>query len=162
MKRKENIQHLLLVLLASLAMAGGISLFLNQVSYNPDFSVMDAISGATKKSRCNQAQEETAPAWEYTLDDVSLSEEAYADEVIVTAETAYKVLKHIPDETAGSIVLLSNRENKDYQNAVQSLTDYLETQGYQVQIKTCSEIMMLSLVHAGHFDLFLMSEEAVQ
>lgn len=46
---KERIQHSLVLLIGLLVIVGGISLFLNNASYNPDFSVMDAISGATKK-----------------------------------------------------------------------------------------------------------------
>ncbi|MFR9100849.1 MAG: DUF6921 family protein [Anaerostipes hadrus] len=42
---------------------------------------------------------------------------------------------------------------------MQNVADNLKKQGYKIFIKQCSETMMLSLVHAGHFDLFLMKEE---
>lgn len=59
-------------------------------------------------------------------------------------------------------MLLADKENEDYQKAIQNIADYLKEQGYKVRIKKCSETMMLSLVHAGHFDVFLMSEEVTQ
>ena len=160
---KERIQHLMLVLLGVLLIAGGLSLFLYNVSYNPDFSVVDVISGATKKSRRDKGKREETSVWGYTKDDLALSGENYTEEVIVTAENTYRVLENISMmEHADDIVLLSDKENEAYQKAVGNLSDYLNEQGYHVRIKECSETMMLSLVHAGHFDLFLMSEEAAQ
>ena len=160
---KERIQHLMLVLLGVLLIAGGLSLFLYNASYNPDFSVVDVISGATKKSRRDKGKREETSVWGYTKDDLALSGENYTEEVIVTAENTYRVLENISMmEHADDIVLLSDKGNEAYQKAVGNLSDYLNEQGYHVSIKECSETMMLSLVHAGHFDLFLMSEEAAQ
>ena len=158
---KERIRHVVLILMALLIIVGGISIFLNNASYNPDFSVIDAISGATKKTHGDNDENETAFLWGYTKDDLALSDENYAEEMIITAGSTYKILKNISAiENTDTIVLLSDRGNTEYQKAVQNIADYLKEQGYHVRIKKCSETMMLSLVHAGHFEVFLMSEEA--
>ena len=157
---KERIQHLMLVLLVLLILTGGISVFLDNASYNPDFSVIDAISGATKKTHYDSDSGETVSVWGYSKDDVALSGADYAEETITTSGHTYKVLTHTPSvEKTDNIVLLSDKGNKEYQKAVRNVADHLKEQGYHVRIKKCSEIMMLSLVHAGHFDMFLMSEE---
>ena len=160
---KEKIQHRLFVLAALLVLVGGISLFLNNASYNPEFSVLDAITGATKKTQHSEAKDETVPAWGYTTDDIALSGKDYVEEQIVIDGNTYKVLKNTKAiENADKIVLLSNKENKEYQKAVKKIADSLKEQGYKIRIKECSEMMMLSLVHTGHFDIFLMSEEVAQ
>ncbi len=160
---KEKIQHRLFVLAALLVIVGGISLFLNNASYNPEFSVLDAITGATKKTQHSEAKDETVPAWGYTTDDIALSGKDYVEEQIVIDGNTYKVLKNTKAiENADKIVLLSNKENKEYQKAVKKIADSLKEQGYKIRIKECSEMMMLSLVHTGHFDIFLMSEEVAQ
>ena len=157
---KERTQHLTLILLVLLVLAGGLSVFLNNASYNPDFSAMDAITGATKKTHYDSDTGETVSVWGYSKDDVVLSGSDYTEEMIVTAGKTYKVLKNIPSvENTDDIELLSDKGNKEYQKAVRNIADYLKEQGYHVRIRKCSETMMLSLVHAGHFDLFLMSEE---
>ena len=158
---KERIRHVALILLALLIIVGGISIFLNNASYNPNFSVIDAISGATKKKHDDSAKNETVFSWGYTKDDLALSDENYAEETIITAGNTYKILKHISSiKNTDTIMLLSARGNTEYQKAVQNVSVYLKEQGYHVRIKECSETMMLSLVHAGHFEVFLMSEEA--
>lgn len=160
---KERIRHMMLILLALLVIVGGISIFLNNASYNPDFSMIDAISGATKKTHDDNDKNETVPSWGYTKDDLALSDENYAEETIITAGSTYKVLKNISAiENTDTIMLLSDKGNTEYQRAVQNIADYLKEQEYHVRIKECSETMMLSLVHAGHFEVFLMSEEAGQ
>ena len=160
---KEKIQHTVFLLAALLVIVGGISLFLNNASYNPDFSVLDAISGATKKTQHGEEKDETVPAWGYTTEDIALSGKDYVEANIVTDGKTYKVLKNTKRiENTENIVLLSDKENKEYQKAVKNIAGSLKEQGYKIRIKECSETMMLSLVHAGHFDIFLMSEEVAQ
>ena len=157
---KEKIRHYALILLVLLMVVGGISIFLNNASYNPNFSVIDAITGATKRSKRNNNKNQTVSVWKYSMDDIALSEKNYTEETIITPESTYKVLKNTANiESTNNILLLSDKGNKEYQKAVQNIAEYLESQGYQIQIKECSETMMLSLVHAGHFGMFVMNEE---
>ena len=155
---KEQIQHRLLILLVLLGLTGSISLFLNNASFNPDFSMLDSISGATKKS--HQGKNKAVSKWNYTQDDIALEEgEKYREEYITIEQDSYILLeKNVVPSKENTVVLLSNRENSVYQQAVGKVAEYLQKQGYHVQIKEYTETMMLSLVHAGHFDFFLMRE----
>ena len=118
-----------------------------------------------KKTHSDNDKSETVSSWGYTKEDIALSEElfsSYTEEMIVIAGNTYRVLENTSDKNTDKIVLLSDKGNKEYQRAVKNIADYLKEQGYHVRIKECSETMMLSLVHAGHFDIFLMSEEVAQ
>lgn len=183
---KKAIQHRALILLALIIVTGGISIFLNNVSFNPDFSVVDALSGATKKSKKKAVTGETISTWKYTIEDVALKkgqytekgqstkkgqyikkaqyEEQYIEKILKIDEGTYRILenegvkKKIKSKTK-EIILLSNKENSSYQKAVKNVASYLEKQGNSVRIKECTETMMLSMVHAGDFTVFVMSEE---
>ena len=65
--------------------------------------------------------------------------------------------ENLPKNT---LVMLSDKDNDDYRQAVQQVTAYYRALGYRIEIRECSETMMLSLAHAEHFDLFLLREEA--
>ena len=172
---KEYIQKRLGVLLVLLLAVGGISVFLNNVSFNPDFSVMDVMSGATKKAKQRKNENKEVLNWGYTREEIVLPEnEDYEEEMVIAGTDTYRILRKVSGgnvsmenssqkegslESSREIVLLSNRENSAYQTAVQQVASCLKKQGYKVRIKNCTEIMMLSLVHAGHFDVFLMREE---
>ena len=157
---KEIIKHMLFVTACLVIIVAGISVLFHNISYNPDFSVMDAISGATKKSKHNKKETKEDPDWNYTKDDIVLSGKEYTEESITIKNCIYKLLKNKTKfSKKEQIILLSNKEDKTYQKAVRNVADRFERQGYKVSIKQSSETMMLSLAHAGHFDLFLMREE---
>lgn len=157
---KEKIKHMLFVTASLVIIVAGISVLFHNISYNPDFSVMDAISGATKKSKHNKKETKEDPDWNYTKDDIVLSGKEYTEESITIKNCIYKLLKNKTKfSKKEQIILLSNKEDKTYQKAVRNVADHFERQGYKVSIKQSSETMMLSLAHAGHFDLFLMREE---
>ena len=157
---KEKIKHMLFVTACLVIIVAGISVLFHNISYNPDFSVMDAISGATKKSKHNKKETKEDPDWNYTKDDIVLSGKEYTEESITIKNCIYKLLKNKTKfSKKEQIILLSNKEDKTYQKAVRNVADHFERQGYKVSIKQSSETMMLSLAHAGHFDLFLMREE---
>lgn len=151
---KKQIKHCILVIIIVFLTAGAISLFLNNLSFNPDFSLFDAMSGATEKS--HQVENEESE-WNYSRTDIQLSDSKYTEKWITTGKSRYRILQK--DSDTKDIVILSDKENDDYQEAVGKVAGDLETKGYHVRIKKYSEIMMLSLAHAGHFDVFLMSEE---
>lgn len=159
---KEKIKHMLFVATGFVVIVTGISVLFHNISYNPNFSVMDAISGATKRSKSNSKDKgnEASSDWNYTKDDIALSEKEYTQVSITTKNSTYHLLKSKTKfSKKENIILLSSKENKTYQKAVQNVADDLKKQGYKISIKQCSETMMLSLAHAGHFDLFLMKEE---
>ena len=157
---KEKIKHMLFVTASLVIIVAGISVLFHNISYNPDFSVMDAISGATKKSKHNKKETKEDSDWNYTKADIALSGKEYTEVLITTKNSTYHLLKSKQKfSKKQDIILLSSKENKTYQKAVQNVADNLKKQGHKISIKQCSETMMLSLAHAGHFDLFLMREE---
>ena len=161
---KEAVQHKILVLGILVIVAGSISVFLNNASFNPDFSMLDALTGATRKAHHAESEsvsESSEPLWEYTLDDIQLPEETpYVVEKIATDNETFCVLKKLGStEQKKPQILLSNSENSAYQQAVQSLAGALEAQGENVQIKEYTETVMLSMAHAEKFDYFLLRGE---
>ena len=154
---KEKIKHRCMILLIWLIVVFGISVFLNHASFDPNFSALDVVTGATKNSDKKNKNENTV--WNYKKDELYLSKKQNVKEVkIKTNGITYHVLKH-DLQNKKEILLLSNKQDNDYQKAVEHIEKYFEDQGYQVKIKETTETMMLSMVHAGKFDLFLMSEE---
>ena len=98
-------------------------------------------------------------AWGYFVDDLALpDEEEYTEETIEIKGSDYVVLKKA-DLPKDNLLLLSEKDNGDYAEAVQQVAEYYENLGYPVEIREYSETMMLSLAHAEHFDLFLLRKE---
>lgn len=161
---KEKIEHRVFILLTLVLIVGGIALFLNNLSFNPDFSIMDAVSGATQRSHKSEDQQDVISTWNYTREELALPENnSYAETLITPQKTAYRILENSSQKTnTKTAILLSNKQDVSYQNAVQEVADYLTDQGYDVQIKECSETMMLSMVHAGKFTFFIMDQEVAQ
>ena len=161
---KERIRHRILIICILIIVVGGITLLLNNISFNPDFSVMDAISSATKKSSHDKGSEKVISKWKYTREDIELSDnDSYTESFIIIEDVTYKILENTyRKENAGKMTLLSNKEDTNYQAAVKKVAEYLENQGYDIQIKEYTESMMLSMAHAGKFTFFIMDEEVQQ
>lgn len=157
---KTQLKRRLLILLASLLLVIGISAFLNRASFDPNFSVVDAISSATKRSHRSSSKTDTVTAWSYSVDDLALPDgSAYIEETTTIGNTSYVLLRkaELPN---GTLLILSDKDNRDYTKAIQQVAEYYEALGYTVEIREYSETMMLSLAHTEHFDLFLLREEA--
>ena len=162
MERRRAILLVLTVVLIS-----WFDSFLNKVSFDPNYSAVDVFSSASEKAKKQKSSEQIEEPWNYTWDDVQLSEEeGYKEEKIVIGGTAYTVILnengHIEKNSGKDLLLLSNSLNSSYQEAVSHLEAYYSAQGYQVKVESCSETMMTSYVHAGDFDVFLLREEAAQ
>lgn len=158
---KKQLKRRAIILLASFVLVTGISAFLNKASFDPDFSVVDAVTGATKRSHHNSSKTETdtITMWGYSEDDLVLQDEtAYIEEKIEVKNDSYVVLKKA-DLSKDTLVILSDKDNSDYTKAVQQVASYYEDLGYSVEIREYRETLMLSLAHAGHFDLFLLRKE---
>lgn len=157
---KNQLKRRLLILLVSFLLVFGISTLLNRASFDPNFSVVDAISSATKRSHRNPSKTDTVTVWGYSVDDLALPDgSAYMEETTPIGNTSYVLLRkaELPN---GTLLILSDKDNRDYTKAVQQVAEYYEALGYTVEIREYSETMMLSLAHAEHFDLFLLREEA--
>lgn len=152
----------LAILIVVILLVTGISVFLNRVSFDSNFSAIDVISGATKHSQKKSSSSDESDDWEYSVDDIVLSDtEAFTEKTIITDGGTYTVLQKLnfPNDT---LVILSDQNNNDYKNAVQETADYYENLGYKIEIRNYNETMMLSLAHAEHFDLFVLRREEIQ
>lgn len=111
----------LMILFITILFVGSFSIFLNRVSFDANFSVIDAISGATKQTHRKKDKANTVETWSYSIDDLSLPDKtAYIEETIHTETGDYVLLRkaNLPNDT---LVILSDSENRDYSKAVQSL-----------------------------------------
>ena len=157
---KTQLKRRFIILLASLLLVIGISTLLNRASFDPNFSVVDAISSATKRSHRNSSKTDTVTVWSYSVDDLALPDgTAYTEETIETTKGNYILLQRAV-RSEDTLIILSDIDNSDYAKAVQQVAEYYENLGYTIEIREYSETMMLSLAHAEHFDLFLLREEA--
>ena len=156
---KEQLKRRLLILMAALGVVIVFFTIFNHASFDPNFSFIDAISGATKRSQRND--EDTAIEWEYSTDDLVLpNPAAYTEKIIDTSTGRYRVLQKV-DFSDTQLILLSDKNNSSYANAVEQVANYYENAGYTDTVREYSETMMLSLAHVERFDLFLLREEAV-
>lgn len=156
---KDQLKRRFIILIVSILVVIGISVFFNRASFDPDFSVVDVISGASKRSSRISSKTTTMTAWDYSEDDLALPDKmAYTEETIEVKDSSYVLLRksELPKDT---LVILTDKNNSDYTKAVQQIAEYYENLGYLVEIREYSETMMLSLAHAGHFDLFLLRKE---
>lgn len=157
---KNQLKRRAIILLILFLLVTGISTFLNKASFDPNFSVMDAITGATKSSQHNSSKTDTMTEWGYSVDELALPDEtSYTEETIKVKSGRYVLLKKA-NLSKDTLVILSARDNSNYTEAVHQVAEYYKTLGYSVKIREYSEIMMLSLAHTEHFDLFLLRKEA--
>ena len=159
---KIQLKRRAIILFVSFLLVTGISIFLNKASFDPDFSVVDTITGATKRSRHNSANTDKITTWRYSEEDLVLSDKkSCIEESIEVKNSSYAVLKKA-DLSKDTLIILSDKDNSDYTKAVRQVAAYYENLGYLVHIREYSETMMLSLAHAGHFDLFLLRKEETE
>ena len=159
---KIQLKRRAIILFISFLFVIGISNFLNKASFDPNFSVMDAVTGATERSHHNSSKADTITTWGYSEDDLVLSDKkSCIEESIEVKNSSYAVLKKA-DLSKDTLIILSDKDNSDYTKAVQQVAEYYEDLGYSVEIREYSETMMLSLAHAGHFDLFLLRKEETE
>jgi hypothetical protein len=144
------------IVIIVLATAAAMTAFLYNESWN---SESDAVTSASK----NQTRSENVISdWEYTWDGIALPEEGDFSEVVFQAGgSKYRLLQNNRERAEGAVLVLPcDKQSASYQEAAQKVKSYLETEGYEVQVKNVTQARMLSIVHAGRFDYFLMSEEA--
>ena len=156
---KEQLKRRLLILLAALGVVIILSTVFNHASFDPNFSFVDAISGATRRSRRNDA--ETAIKWEYSTADLVLPNPAAYTEKTIDIKSGHYIVLQRAELSDKPLIFLSDKNNSAYANVVEQAAQYYENAGYTVEVRAYSETMMLSLAHAEHFDLFLLREEAV-
>ena len=134
--------------------------FLYKSSFDPQFTVVDALSGATKKKEHVKQTTE----WGYTADDFSLGEkkQQYQEKKIFLNGKQYQVLWKITAQKQGKLILIVNKENRAYKKAASEFAGQLEQEGYQIQIREDTELMFQSVARSGKFDILLLNGEEQQ
>ena len=158
-----------ILLVVTVVLISWFGSFLNKVSFDPNYSAIDVFSSATKRAKKSKTTAQADESWNYTWDDVQLSEEdGYKEETIEIDNQYYTVIRNENrasqknNKDSEEMVLLSNTSDSSYQKAVAQLADYYAGQGYDVKVEQSGEMMMISYAHAGRFDVFLLREEAAQ
>ncbi len=147
--------HQIRIVVIVLAIFAAMTAFL----YNKSWCTgNDAVTSASKKQIRN---ENVISDWEYSKDDVALPEEGDFSEVVILAEgSKYRLLRNNRNRSKdAALVLPCDRQSATYKKAIQNVKSYLEAEGCAVQVKNVSHARMLSIVHAGRFDYFLLCEE---
>ena len=99
---KKQLKRRVIILLTTFLFVIGISAFLNKASFGPNFSVVDAVTGATKRSHHNSSKTGMTTTWGYSEDDLVLQDETvYIEENIEVKNDSYVVLKKadLPKDT---------------------------------------------------------------
>lgn len=158
-----------ILLVVTVVLISWFGSFLNKVSFDPNYSAIDVFSSASKKAKKSKTTSQADESWNYTWDDVQLSEEdGYREETIKIDNQYYTVICNENraakrnDNNNEEMILLSNTADSSYQKAVAQLADYYAGQGYDVKVEKTGEMMMTSYAHAGRFDVFLLREEDAQ
>ena len=156
-----------ILLVATVVLISWFGSFLNKVSFDPNYSAIDVFSSATKRAKKSKTTAQADESWNYTWDDVQLSEEdGYKEETIKIEDKYYTVIRNenraAKENANKEMILLSNTSDSSYQKEVAQLADYYAGQGYDVKVEQSGEMMMISYAHAGRFDVFLLREEAAQ
>ncbi len=155
---------LLLVVVMCIA---GFGELCNKISFDSTFSVIDALSGASKKKKKTEVQTETASevenvdSWDYSMERLALPVEShdYKTVSLNDGDRIYYLLWSTQESNSQEIVMPAADENQDYLQSVQEASRLLMEQGYSVSIRNYTEIMFVSLAHAGKFDVVLIGEE---
>ena len=156
-----------ILLVVTVVLISWFGSFLNKVSFDPNYSVIDVFSSASKTAKKSKTTAQEDGSWNYTWDDVQLSEEGgYKEETVKIDNQYYTVIRNenraAKENVNGEMILLSNTSDSSYQKAVDQLADYYVGQGYKVKVEKSGEMMMTSYAHAGRFDVFLLREENAQ
>ena len=141
--------------IATVAAGIALALFCHNASYNPSFSVLDAVTGATPKSAAKRKVNSAATT--YTLEDFQFQESLEAFEM-VRVEQGVLMRRRVAQ--ANPPVFLCDMDARDYRRKCEYAASALEQSGQPVELRLRHCYEFLSLAHAGRFDILLLTEDA--
>ena len=139
--------------LITAAVIAVLAYFCYNASYNPDFSALDFITAASpkKKAKNRKDVQETA----YSIHDFDLNEPLDGfDEIHV--ESGILLRRKTPLHTP--MLFPVDADSPVYLKKCTRQADSLREQGYEIQMRPCRPFEFTALVHAGKFDLLLLTE----
>ena len=139
--------------LITAAVIAALAYFCYNASYNPDFSALDFITSASpkKKAKNRKDVQETV----YLIQDFDLIEPLDGfDEIPV--ETGILLRRKNPMHMP--MLFPVDADSPVYLKKCTRQADSLREQGYEIQMRPCRPFEFTALVHAGKFDLLLLTE----
>ena len=139
--------------LITVAIIAALAYFSYNASYNPDFSAIDFITAASpkKKAKNRKDVQETV----YSIQDFALNEPLDSfDEIPV--ESGILLRRKTPLHTP--ILFPVDADSPVYLRKCTRQADSLREQGYEIQMRSCRPFEFTALIHAGKFDLLLLTD----
>lgn len=130
-----------------------LAYFSYNASYNPDFSALDFITSASPKKKAKKRKhvQETV----YSIQDFGLNKSLDGfDEIPV--EAGILLRRKAPLHTP--MFFPVDADSPVYLKKCVKQADFLRKQGYEIQMRPCHQFEFTALVHAGKFDLLLLTE----
>ena len=130
-----------------------LACFCYNASYNPDFSALDFITSASPKKKAKNRKDVRETV--YGIQDFGLDEPLDGfDEIPV--ETGILLRRKTPLHTP--MLFPVDADSPVYLKKCTRQADSLREQGYEIQMRLCRPFEFTALVHAGKFDLLLLTE----
>ena len=139
--------------LVTAAVIAALAYFCYNASYNPDFSAIDFITAASpkKKAKSRKDVRETL----YSIQDFDLNAPLDCfDEIPV--ESGILLRRKTPLHTP--MLFPVDADSPVYLQKCAGQADSLREQGYEIRMRPCHPFEFTALVHAGKFDLLLLTE----
>jgi len=139
--------------LITAAVIAALAYFSYNASYNPDFSAIDFITAASpkKKAKTRKDVQETV----YSIQDFDLNEPLDGfDEIPV--ESGILLRRKTPLHTP--MLFPVDADSPVYLRKCTRQADSLREQGYEIQMRPCRPFEFTALVHAGKFDVLLLTD----
>ena len=139
--------------LITVAIIAALAYFSYNASYNPDFSAIDFITAASpkKKAKNRKDVQETV----YSIQDFALNEPLDSFDEI-PAESGILLRRKTPLHTP--ILFPVDADSPVYLRKCTRQADSLREQGYEIQMRSCRPFEFTALIHAGKFDLLLLTD----
>lgn len=139
--------------LITAAVIAALAYFSYNASYNPDFSALDFITSASPKKKAKKRKDVQETV--YGIQDFALDEPLDGfDEIPV--ETGILLRRKTPLHSP--MLFPADADSPVYLKKCTMQADSLRKQGYEIQMRPCHPFEFTALVHAGKFDLLLLTE----
>ena len=149
-----NIKLVRNTVIITAAAGAGLALFCYNASYNPKFSAVDFITGATPKVKAKRNR--TAQETDYTLVDFQLQE---TPENFERLDFEHGILLVRKRSRSDYLIFLCDADAPDYVKKCAEAAKFLEGKGCRVKIRTLHRYEFTSLAHAGRFDVLLLTKD---
>ena len=139
--------------LITAAVIATLTYFSYNASYKPDFSAIDFITAASpkKKAKNRKDVQETV----YSIQDFDLNEPLDGfDEIPV--ESGILLRRKTPLHTP--MLFPVDADSPVYLKKCTRQAESLREQGYEIQMRPCRPFEFTALIHAGKFDLLLLTD----